>query len=172
MLEKNLENPLDGKKIKPVSPKGNQSWIFIERTNAKAPILWAPDAKSWLIGKDPDAGKDWGQEEKGAIRGWDGSIRPPSQWTRVWANSGRQWGTGKPGEPLSMGEVTKSWAWLSDWTTAIKQCLQNVIILDHFVFYWTPKRLLLNFILSVCAEFQWYIFIILKKETMSNQNFE
>ena len=59
-----LENPLDCKEIKPVNPKGNQSWIFIGRTDAEAPILWPPDAKGLLIGKDPDAGKDWRQEEK------------------------------------------------------------------------------------------------------------
>ena len=64
---KTLENPLDCKEIKPVHPKGNQSWIFIGRTNAEVetPILWLPDAKNWLIRKDPDAGKDWRQEEKG-----------------------------------------------------------------------------------------------------------
>ena len=62
-----LESPLDRKEIQPVHPKGNQSWAFIGRTDAKAetPILQPPDAKNWLIGKDPDAGKDWGQEEKG-----------------------------------------------------------------------------------------------------------
>ena len=60
-----LLSPLDCKEIKPVHPKGNQSWIFIGRTDAEAPILWPPDVKSWLIGKHPDAGKDWGQEEKG-----------------------------------------------------------------------------------------------------------
>ena len=67
VLEKTLESPLDSKEIKPVNPKGNRSWIFIEKSDAEAetPILWAPDAKSWLIGKDPDAGKDWEQEEKG-----------------------------------------------------------------------------------------------------------
>ena len=67
VLEKTLESPLDCKGIKPVHPKGNQSWIFIRRTDAEAetPILWPPDAKKWLIGKDLDAGKDWGQEEKG-----------------------------------------------------------------------------------------------------------
>ena len=65
-LEKTLESPLDSK-IKPVHPKGNQSWIFIGRTDAEAetPIFWSPDAKNWFLGKDPDAGKDWGQEEKG-----------------------------------------------------------------------------------------------------------
>ena len=67
MLEKTLESPLDCKEIKPVNPKGNQSWIFIGRTDAEAEalILWAPDAKNQLIGKDPEAGKEWGQEEKG-----------------------------------------------------------------------------------------------------------
>ena len=66
MLEKTLESPLDCKEIRPVNPKGNQTWIFMGRTNAEALILWLPDAKSWLIGKDPDVGKDWAQEEKGA----------------------------------------------------------------------------------------------------------
>ena len=65
VLEKTLESPLACKKIKPVNPKGNQSWIFIEKTDAKFPLLWPPDAKSCLIGKDPDAGKDWRQKEKG-----------------------------------------------------------------------------------------------------------
>ena len=67
MLEKTLESPLDCKEIKPVSPKGNQSRIFIGRTDAKAvsPILWPPDGKSQIIGKDSDAGRDWGQEKKG-----------------------------------------------------------------------------------------------------------
>ena len=67
VLEKTLESPLDCKDIKPVNPKGNQSWIVIERTDAEAetPILWPPDAKNWLTGTDADAGKDWRQEEKG-----------------------------------------------------------------------------------------------------------
>ena len=60
-----IESPLDSKEIKPVNPKGNQPWIFIGRTDAETPILWPPDPKSWLIGKDPDPGKDWRQEEKG-----------------------------------------------------------------------------------------------------------
>ena len=76
VTEKTLESPLDCKEIQSVHPKGNQSWIFIERTDAKAeaPILWPPDAKNWLIGKDPDAGQDWKQKEKGMaedeIVGW------------------------------------------------------------------------------------------------------
>ena len=68
VLEKTLESPLDCKEIQPVHPKGNQPWIFIGRTDAEAetPKLWPPDVKNWLFGKDPDAGKDWRQEEKGA----------------------------------------------------------------------------------------------------------
>ena len=69
VLERALESPLDCKEIQPVHPKGDQSWVFFGRTDAEAetPILWPPDVKSWLIGKDPDAEKDWGQEEKGTI---------------------------------------------------------------------------------------------------------
>ena len=76
VLEKTLESPLDCKEIQPVHPKGNQSWIFTGRTDAEAetPILWPPDVKNWVIGKDPNAGKDWGQEEKGTTEdemvGW------------------------------------------------------------------------------------------------------
>ena len=65
VLEKTLESPLDCKEFQPVHPKGNQAWIFTGRIDAEAPILWPPDGKNWLIGKDPDAGKDWRQEEKG-----------------------------------------------------------------------------------------------------------
>ena len=64
VLVKTLESPLDSKEIKPVNPKGNQSWIFSGRTDAEAPVIWLPNVKSRLIGKDADAGKDWGQEEK------------------------------------------------------------------------------------------------------------
>ena len=72
VLERTLESPLDCKEIKPDTPKGNQSWIFIGRTDAEAetPILWLPDVKNWLIWKDPDAGKDWRQEEKGQRMRW------------------------------------------------------------------------------------------------------
>ena len=76
VLEKTFESPLDCKEIQVVCPKGNQSWVFIGRTDVEAetPILWLPDVKSWLIGKDPDAGRDWGQEEKGTTEdemvGW------------------------------------------------------------------------------------------------------
>ena len=88
VLEKTLESPLDCKEIQPVHSKENQSWVFIGRTDAKAetPILWSPHAKSWLIGKDPDAGRDWGQEEKGAtedeMAGWHHRLDGhESEWT-------------------------------------------------------------------------------------------
>ena len=69
VLEKTLQSPLDSKEIKPVNPKGNQPWIFIGRTDtaAEAPVFWPPDAKSQLTTKDPDAGKDWRQKEKGPV---------------------------------------------------------------------------------------------------------
>ena len=76
VMVKTPESPLDSKEIQPVYPKGNQSWIYIGRTDAEdeTPICWPPDAKNWLLGKDPDAGKDWRQEEKGMtedeIVGW------------------------------------------------------------------------------------------------------
>ena len=88
MLEKTLESPLDCKEIQPVHPKGDQSWMFTEGTDVEAetPVLWLPDAKNWLIGKDPDAGKDWGQEEKGTTEdetaGWHHQLNGhESEWT-------------------------------------------------------------------------------------------
>ena len=92
VLDKTLEIPLDCKKIQPVHPKGNQSWIFIGRTDAEAEtetlILWPPHAKNWLIGKDPDAGKDWMWEEKGMNRGWDCWMASLTRWTWVWETPG------------------------------------------------------------------------------------
>ena len=111
VLEKTLESPLDCKEIQPVNPRGNQSWIFIGRTDAEVeiPILWPPDGKNWLIGKDPNAGKDWRQEEKGTTEdemvGWhhwfnghefeqalgvddgQGSLTCRSPWGHNWATS-------------------------------------------------------------------------------------
>ena len=91
MLEKTLESPLDYKEIKLVNPKGNQPWIFIGRTDAEteAPVLCPPDVKSLPNRKDLDAGKDWGQEEKGTTEDEMGGWYPSTQWTWVWADSGR-----------------------------------------------------------------------------------
>ena len=98
VLEKMLESPLDCKEIQPAQPKGNQFWIFIRRTDAEAetPIIWPPDAKSWLIWKDPDAGKDWTQEEKGMTED------EMTEWHH-WVNSMSWWQTGRPGMLQSMG---------------------------------------------------------------------
>ena len=130
VLEKTLESSLNWKEIKPVNPQGNQPWIFIGRTDAKAPILWPPDAKNWLIGKDPDAGKDWGWEEKGTTEdemvGWLHSL---TRWTWVWVNYRSWWWTEKPGVLQSMGlqRVRHNWA------TELNYCLtsaQLTVLLD------------------------------------------
>ena len=95
MLEKTLESPLDCKEIKPVHPKGDQSWIFIGRIDAEAetPILWPPDAKNWLIWKDPDAGKDGRQEEKGATEdetvGWHHRLNGHESEQALWVGDGQ-----------------------------------------------------------------------------------
>ena len=120
VLEKTLASPLDCKEIRPVHPKGDQSWVFIGRTDAEAetPILRPPHAKSWLIGKDSDAGRDWGQEEKGCDRGWDGWMASPTRCTWVWVNSGSWWWTGRPGMLRFMGSqrVRHNWMTELNWT--------------------------------------------------------
>ena len=116
ILEKILESLLNCKAIQPVHPKGNQSWIFTGRTDAEAeaPILWSPDVKSWLIGKDLDAGRDWGQEEKGMTADEMASLTP---WTWVWVNSWSWWWTGRPGVLWFIGSqrVGHDWATELNW---------------------------------------------------------
>ena len=103
------------KEIKPVNPKGNQPWIFIRRTDAEAAILWPPDTKSQLIGKDPDTGKDWGKEEKGAtedeMAGWHHWL-DGREW--VWVNSGSWWWTGRPGVLRFMGSQRVGYDWVTE----------------------------------------------------------
>ena len=114
VLEMTLESPLDCKEIQPVHPKGDQSWILIGRTKAEAeaPILWPPDVKSWLIGKDPEAGKDWRREEE--TTGQNGWMASLTQWIWVWAKSGRQRRTGKPGVLQSMGSQRVRHNWVTE----------------------------------------------------------
>ena len=123
VLEKTLESPLDCKEIKPVHSKWDQPWIFFGKTDAKAetPILWLPHAKSWLIGKDSDAGRDWGQEEKGTT-GWDGWMASLTQWTWVWVNSRSWWWTGRPGVLQFMGSqrVRHDWATELNWGAILR----------------------------------------------------
>ena len=95
VLEKMLKSPLDCKEIQPVHPKGNQSWVFIGRTDVEAetPIIWPPDVKSWLILKRPWCWERLRAEGEGDDRGWDGWMASLTQWTWVLANSGWQWRT-------------------------------------------------------------------------------
>ena len=110
--------------IQPVYPKGDQSWVFIRRTDAKAetPILWPAHTKSWLIGKDPDAGRDWGQEEKGQQRmRWLDGIT--DLMDMILGNSGSWWWTGRPGVLRFMGShrVGHNWATELNWIIALVQ---------------------------------------------------
>ena len=117
VLEKSLESPLDCKEIQPFHPKGDQSWVFIGRTDAEAetPVLWPPHSKSWLTGKDPDAGRDWGQEEMGTtedeMSGWHHWLdRHEFESTLgVGDGQGEAW-------RAEIHAVAKSQTLLSDWT--------------------------------------------------------
>ena len=116
VLEKSFESPLE---IKPVNPKGNQPWILTERTDAETetPVFWPPDVKSWLIGKDPDAGKDWRQKEKRATE--DEMVERHHRFNghelgklQEMVRDRKAWGA-------AVHEVAKNWTWLGDWTTDV-----------------------------------------------------
>ena len=131
VLEKTLKSPVDCKKIKPIYPKGNQSWIFIGRTDAEAeaPVLWPPDVKNWFIGKDPDAGKDWRWEEKGTTEdemvGWHHRLHGHEFEQALWVGDGQRslencspWGhkesdtTERLNWTELMGLVGCQWSWI------------------------------------------------------------
>ena len=142
VLEKTLESPLDSKEIKTVNCKGNQRWIFIERTDAEAeaPTLWPTDAKNWLNWKRPWC---WERLKAGGERddrGWDGWMASPTRWTWVWASSGSWWWTVWY---AAVHGVAKSQTQLSDWT-------ENVIK-TNFTFF---KKLL--FVLKWLYFLEWF----------------
>ena len=119
-LEKTLESPLDCKEIQPVHPKGGQSWVIFARTDVKieTPILWPPDAKNWLIWKDPWCWERLRAGREGDNRGWDGWMASPTRWTWVWINSRSWWWTGRPIVLWSMGSqrVRHNWVTKLNWT--------------------------------------------------------
>ena len=137
VLKKTLECPLDFKEIQPVHPKGNQCWIFIERTDfeAETPILWTPDMKNWLLGKDLILEKIEGRRLKG--QGWDGWMASPTRWTWVWASSGSWWWTGKSGVLQSMGlqGVRNDWATELNWLASKIICM-----IKHVPVLFTPEE--------------------------------
>ena len=128
VLEKTLESPLECKEIQPVHPKGDQSWVFIGRTDAEAetPILWPPYAEltHW---KRPWCWEGLGAVGEGDDRGWDGWIASPTRWTWVWVNSGSWWWTGRPGVLQFMGSqrVGCDWATELNWTEPMIWCDDN-----------------------------------------------
>ena len=168
VLEKTLESPLDCKEVKPVHPKGNQSWIFFGRTDAEAetPILWLPDVKNWLIGKDPDAGKDWRQEKKEMTEdemvGWHHQL---SGHEFVWA----------PGVDNGQGSLACYSPWghieldTTGWLNGTeRKCPGQLLFLLYFIFkifhIWrtiidwvvSPKRYVQVLTLRACkCDFSW-----------------
>ena len=141
VLEKTLESPLDFREIQPVHPKGNQSWIFIGRTDAEAetPILWPPDVKSWLIWKRPWCWERLKTGGEGDDRGWDGWMASPTQWTWAWVNSRSQQWTGRPGVLWFMGSqrVRLDWATELNWNI---YSVAGCVFIHHkwisYLYYW------------------------------------
>ena len=138
VLEKTLKSPFDCKEIKPVNPKGNQSWIFIGRTDAEAEaqIFCPPDVKNWLIGKDPDSGKDWGQEEKGTKRIW--LLDGITDSVDMNLSKLQELVMDREASLSVVHEVTKSQTRLSDWTELILVLhLANKV---ENLFFWYPRE--------------------------------
>ena len=141
VLEKTPESLLDCKEIQPVHPKGNQSWIFIGRTDAEAesPILWPPYVKNWLTGKDSDAGKSWRREEKGMtedeIAGWHHRLNGHEfEWTLGVGEDREAWYAAVHG-------VTKSQTWLSDWTELDRTEMNWTLCLVLWWPFWGTDRM-------------------------------
>ena len=146
VLQKTLKSPLDCKEIKPVHPKADQSWVFIGRTDveAEAPILWPPDVKNWLIGKDPDAGKDWWQEEKGTTEdemvGWHHRL------------NGHEFEQAQGSLACCSHGVAKSWTRLRDWTELKAST-------SHEEFFLMVENSILHFTQQSCRPFPCPVFL-------------
>ena len=145
VLEKTLESPLDCKEIQPVHPKGDQSWVFIGRTDAKAktPILWPPHAKSWFIGKDPDAGRGWGQEEKGTtedeMAGWHHQLNGHEFGWTPGVGDGQgglaccdPWGRKESDTTERLDWTELNWVYIF-YLEVIQMCCQNVLSCIHLL---------------------------------------
>ena len=139
VLEKTLESPLDSKETQPVHSKGDQSWVFIGRTDVEAetPILWPPHVKSWLIGKDW-CWEGLGAGGEGEDKGWDGWMASLARWLWFWVNSGSWWWTGRPGVLLFIGSQRVG----HDWVTELKLYLQH----DHFFLHSKGPHCFLYFV--------------------------
>ena len=164
VLEKTLESPLDCKEIQPVHSEGDQSWVFIGRTDfeAETPILWPPDVKSWLIGKIPWCLERLRAEGEDDNRGWDGWMASLTPWTWVWVDSRSWWWTARPGvlRFLVSQRVGHDWATELNWTSKIskafmidqiKFCRPLVRLYVEFLFIRISSRI--QFVMRV----SWYI---------------
>ena len=127
VVQKTLESPLDCKKIQPVHCKGDQSWVFIGRTEAETPILWPRDGKNWVIWKDPDTGEGWRWKEKGKTE--DEMVRWHRQFMDMHLNKLHELVMDREAWLAAIHGITKSRTWLSNWTelTRVKWLLQNFL---------------------------------------------
>ena len=184
-LEKSLESPLDCKEIQPVHPKGDQSWMFIGRTDAEAetPILWPPDVRSSHL-KRPCCWERLKVGGEGDDRGWDGWMASPTQWTWVWVNSRSWWWTGRPGVLQFMGSqrVRHDWATELNWMLSTFSLVRNpfllitptspchylhlCVVVFSFSFLKTLIRNNRHTIKHFCLKFKiekiWYMYILMK----------
>ena len=135
VLEKTLESPLDCKEIQPVCPGGNQSWMFIGRTDAETetPILWLPDSKNWLTRKDPDAGPEWRQEKKGTTE--DEMVGCHHWLNRHEFEEAQELVMDRKAWCAAVHGVTKSRTWLSDWTELNNFYIIKLTILKHTIWF-------------------------------------
>ena len=163
MLEKTLESPLDCKEIQPVHSEGAQPWVFFGRNNAKAetPILWPPHVKNWLVGKDSDAGRDWGQEEKWRT---ENGMAGGYHWLNVSLSELRELVMDREAWHAAIHRVAKIQTWLSDWTE-LNWCLDLFLSFFSllsclFLFSWCQSLIIthiLFYMYTVTIHFKRYL---------------